>query len=374
MARVDVVIACHTPTRPVGRAVASVLDDNGEHAAVTVVCHGVGAEAISAVLEPRHRDRVRLLEHDDGIHSAAGPFNAGMRSATGEFVSLLGSDDRLLPGAVASWLRLVDDRPGGEDVDCVVSRLVIGADARPLPTPPVRPWLREGQVADLVKDRLSYRSAPLGLVRTESRERLGVELVEGLPVGDDVPYVTRLWAETRVVVDRSGPAYLVGEEATDRVTLEPRPVARELALVDHLVGSRWFLGYPDRVRTAVATKLLRIHVFGAVLYRPDPGWWTAQERADLAAAVRSVLSVAHTAADPLSLADHDLLDACLDPGVPADRLVALAHARRRHGHPRTLVPRHPRLALHPEAPVPFMAASAAALRPGRRLRSVRPAS
>lgn len=362
MARVEVVIACHTPTRPVGRAVASVLDDNGEHASVTVVCHGVPADEIAAVVQPQHRDRVRLLEHDDGIRSAAGPFNAGMRAARGEFVSLLGSDDRLLPGAVDSWLRLADARPGGQDVDCVISRLAIGADARPVPTPPVRPWLRHGQVADLVRDRLSYRSAPLGLVRTTTRQSLGAELVEGLPVGDDVPYVTRLWAETRVVVDRSGPAYLVGEDATDRVTLEPRPVAQELALIDHLVGERWFLAYPEHARTAVATKMLRIHVFGAVLYRPDPAWWTAQERADLADVVRSVLAVAHTAADPLSLADHDLLDACLDPDVPPQRLVALARARRRHGHPRTLLQRHPRLALHPEAPVPFMAASLAALR------------
>ncbi|WP_134773177.1 glycosyl transferase [Ornithinimicrobium flavum] len=241
-----------------------------------------------------------------------------------------------------------------------MSRLALGDPDRIVPTPPVRPWLRPGQVADLVRDRLSYRSAPLGLVRTATRERLGAELVEGLPVGDDVPYVTRLWAETRVVVDRSGPAYLVGEDATDRVTLEPRPVATELAFVEHLVGSRWFLAYPDRVRAAVATKLLRIHVFGAVLHRPDPLWWTAQERTDLAGVVRSVLAVAHTAADPLSLADHDLLEACLDPSTPAERLGALARARRRHGRPRTLLPRHPSLVLHPEAPGPFMTASLAA--------------
>lgn len=361
MTRVEVVIACHTPTRPVGRAVASVLDDNGPAAGVTVVCHGVGAQQIRSVVAHRHREQVRFLEHDDGVRSPAGPFNAGMRAARGEFVSLLGSDDRLLPGAVDSWLRLADARPGGKEVDCVISRLALGRPDRVVPTPPVRPWLRPGAPADLVRDRLSYRSAPLGLVRSSTRDRLGLELAEGFPVGDDVPYVTRLWAETRVVVDRSGPPYLVGEDAADRVTMHPRPVAAELGFVAHLSDQEWFRAYPADVRSAVATKLLRIHVFGAVLHRPDPAWWTPGERADLAEVVRTVLGSAPAAADPLSLADHDLLAACRDPDVPAVRLVELAHARRRHGRPRTLLPRHPALALHPEAPGPFMAASLAAL-------------
>lgn len=360
MGRVEVVIACHTPTRPVGRAVASVLDDNAPEAEVTVVCHGVATQEIRAVVAPRHRERVRFLEHDDGIRSPAGPFNAGMRASRGEFVSLLGSDDRLLPGAVRSWLQLADARPGGQAVDCVISRLALGRPDRIVPTPPVRPWLRPGQPADLVRDRLSYRSAPLGLVRSTTRERLGTELVEGFPVGDDVPYVTRLWAETRVVVDRSGPPYLIGEDATDRVTMHPRPVAAELAFVAHLADQEWFRAYPEDVRCAVATKLLRIHVFGAVLHRPDPAWWTTKERADLAEVVRTVLGPAPGAADPLSLADHDLLKTCLDPAAPAARLVELARARRRHGRPRTLMMRHPSLALHPEAPGPFMAASLAA--------------
>lgn len=359
-ARVDVVIACHTPTRPVGRAVASVLDGNGEHAGVVLVAHGIPGAQLEEVLEPRHRGRVRVLEHHAGVRSPAGPFNAGMRAAQGEFVSLLGSDDQLLPGAVASWLALADGRPGGREVDCVISRLALGEPDRVVPTPPVRPWLRRGQAADLVKDRLSYRSAPLGLVRRATRECLGAELVEGLVVGDDVPYVTRLWAETTVLVDRDGPPYLVGEDAGDRITLEARPIAQELAFVRHLLRQSWFRGYAEDVRTAVATKLLRIHVFGAVLYRPDPGWWTARERADLAAVVTEVLATAPRAARPLSRADHDLLVAALDDQVPAQRLVALARARRRHGRPRTLIPASWSAALHPEAPVPFMAASLAA--------------
>jgi Glycosyltransferase like family 2 len=348
---VDVVIAVHTPTRPVGRAVASVLEGNARHTRLSVVCHNVAADEIAAVVDPAHRDRVVWLEHRDGTASASGPFNAGMRAAQGDYVSIMGSDDVLRPGAVDAWLALAH----AHHAETVVTRLALGSPDRRVPTPPTRPTLRG--VADVVRDRLSYRSAPLGLVSTAARARLGAELVEGMPVGGDVAYVTRLWCETRVVVDRRGPGYVIGEDAADRVTYAPRPVEVELAFLRHLLDQPWFAAYPAAVRTAVATKLLRIHVFGAVLHRPDPGWWTPAERSALAGVVRRLHEVAPAAADPLSRADHALTRAVLDPGVPAHEMVDLARARRRHGTPATVVPERLSQVGHREAPPRFMTAS-----------------
>lgn len=355
--RVEVVIAVHTPSRPVGRAVASVLDGNtgpdpaAPHTGVTVVCHNISGEEIAPGVDAQHRDRVRFLEHHDGIRSAAGPFNAGMRAARSEFVSIMGSDDSLQPGAIDAWLDLAD-RTGAETV---ISRLVIGECHRPVPTPPTRPWLR-GR-ADPVADRLAYRSAPLGLVSTQARERLGAELVEGLPVGDDVPYVTRLWAETRVACQRRGPAYVIGEDATDRVTLATRPIADELTFLEHLLEQQWFLDYPQSVREAVVIKAIRIHLFGAVFYRSEPDHWTAAEREDLRAVAVQLARSAPGAAHVLSRADRDVVDAILDLSVPADELIRRAQARRRHGTPGTLLTRDLRHLLRREAPPRFMAAS-----------------
>lgn len=356
--KVDVVIAVHTPRRPIGRAVASVLDGNTgpdprtPHTGVTVVCHNIGADQIAPVVSPQHRAHVRFLEHHDGIRSPAGPFNAGMRQVRGQFVSLLGSDDTLQPGAVDAWLDLAR-RTGAETV---VSRLVIGADARPVHTPPTRPWLRD--LADPVEDRLAYRSAPLGLVSHAARERLGAELVEGLAVGDDVPYVTRLWVETQVACQRRGAAYVIGEDATDRVTLNPRPIAEELAFVHHLLDQRWFAAYPQAVRDAVAVKVTRIHLFGAVFYRRnEPGYWTATQRRDLRAVAQRLVAMSPEHLRVLSRADRDLLDAILNTAVPVDTLLQRSITRRRHGVPATVFPRDLRYLLHREAPPRFMAAS-----------------
>ncbi len=350
---VDVIIAVHSPNRPIARAVASVLHGNESQTRLTLVCHNVSADVIAAELPAVHHDQVTWLEHHDGVPSASGPFNAGMRAATGDFVSIMGSDDTLAPAAVASWL-LLAQQSGAE---CVMTTLAIGASARRVPTPPVRPMRSGRRHADPVRDRLSYRSAPLGLVSTGARDRLGAELVEGMPVGGDVPYVTRLWCETKVAVDTKGPAYVIGEDARDRVTYAPRPIEVELSFVRHLIEQPWFTAYPDAVRTAVATKLVRIHLFGVIPNRADPMWWTTTERTALAAVLADVLGVAPRAADPLSLADHRLIDAMQDTAIDAETLIQRAKDRRRHGRPATLIPRDLTRLAQREAPPRFMAAS-----------------
>jgi glycosyltransferase involved in cell wall biosynthesis len=350
---VEVIIACHTPERPVGRAVASILDGNAEHASVAVICHNIAAEEIAGALRPDHRARVRLLEHHDELRSASGPFNAGIASSRAEFVAIMGSDDTLAPGAVASWLA-VQERTGAE---FVLTRLALGAASRGVPTPAVR--MQRGGLVDLVADRLSYRSAPLGLMRRAMLERTGISLVEGATVGGDVAMVTQLMATEPTAYDRCGPPYVIGEDAGDRVTYVVRPIAEQLGFVPPWLEAAWFTALPSRARAAVGTKILRIHVFGAVFYRPDEEIWTAGERADLARLTAFVLEAAPGAERPLSRADRRLADACLDPQVPAGELIAAASARRRHGRPATLVPRDLAWSLHREAPLRFMAASLA---------------
>ncbi len=350
-ALVDVVIAVHTPSRPLGRAVRSVLEGNERHTRLSVVCHDVESDRIAAIVDPEHRDRVTWIEHQDGLRSASGPFNAGIAAAKGDFVSIMGSDDTLQPGAVDSWLRLARRTRA----ETLVTRLALGEAGRRVPTPPTRPWLRGA--AHVVKDRLSYRSAPLGLVSTATRERLGLHLAEGLPVGGDVGYATRLWCETRVAVQHTGPGYVIGEDAADRVTYEPRPIEVELAFVLDLVEQPWFTAYPRATRTSVVTKLLRIHVFGAVHNRPDPAWWTLVERAALVEVMLRLDAAAPEHADPLSRADHALIAAILSPQTPPEQMIRRARARRRHGTPATLVTRDLRQLAHREAPLRFMGAS-----------------
>jgi len=351
--QVEVVIACHTPERPVGRAVASILEGNGTHASVAVVCHNRDSTEIAAVIAPEHRDRVRFLEHRDQYRSASGPFNAGIASSSAEFVAIMGSDDTLAPGAVASWLA-VQERTGA---DFVITRLALGSAGSGVPTPAVR--MLRGGLVDLVPDRLSYRSAPLGLLRREMLASTGARLVEGATIGGDVGMVTQLMATRPTAYDRYGPPYVIGEDAGDRVTYVVRPMREQLGFFPDLFDAGWFAQLPAPARRAIGVKVLRIHVFGAVFYRDDLAIWTREERLALAEITARVITRSPGCLAPLSRADRDLVDACLDPSVDATVLVQAASARRRHGRPETLLPRSLGHLLDREAPLRFMAASLA---------------
>ena len=345
------VIPVHDARREIGRAVNSVLDHNSAAVRVTVVCHNIDAEKIRSRLSGSLRDpRLRFLSLADGIRSPSGPFNLGLDHATGAFTSVMGSDDELEPGAVDSWLALA--RRDGAAV--VIPRLR-HAGGLAVPTPPVRP-LRRSRL-DGVRDRLSYRSAPLGLVSTQvfGADRFPTNLGSG----EDVAYVTGLWfSNQRISFDRTGPAYLIHADAPERVTIVPKPVAADMAFLRDLLEDTRFqrLGRPQR--DSVVVKLLRVHIFGAVANRPDSGQWTREDREQLAEMTSTCLTLAPTARRVLSRTDDALVAAIQDVESPVAELLALSRLRRRLVHPNRLLPSDVRAVFAVEAPLRQMVASA----------------
>lgn len=350
----DVIIAVHDPARPIARAVGSVLNGSGDAVRVTVVAHNTPARTILDALSAHADDsRLRVIAHADGIHSPAGPFNAGLDAAEAPFTSVMGSDDTVEPGAVNAWLA----RARATRADVVIARLR-HADGRVVPTPPTRPGRRTG--LDGVRDRLSYRSAPLGLVSTT---RFGdLRFTPGRVVGEDVPYVTRLWfSDAQITYARRDPAYVIHADVAERSSMTPRPVAEELSYLDDVLDADWFRALPQRARRAFCVKALRIHLFGAVWNRQDATVWTPAEREGLAERAHRLLSVAPTAADVLSRRDRDLLDRIADPSASAQTLIEAARRRRAFGSPGALIPRRLRDAWGREAPVRMAVASAVQL-------------
>lgn len=357
MDKTEVIIACHNPDRPVARAVASVWEGNGEAASLTVVCHNTDPEGIMAQIPGEHRKKTRFLELQDQIKSPAGPFSFGMKQSRQAYVSLLGSDDVLEPGACENWL----SRAQSTGADAVITRLRRGLETpRLVPTPPLRPFTCRSffrPLAHPVKDRLFYRSAPLGLVSCQAISRLGLHLAPGLPVGEDVPFVTKLWALGRITVCRRAPGYLIGEDATDRVTYHPRPIKAELAHINYLYEQDWFRELDVSLKQAIGIKTLRIYVFGAVFGRGFSEFWTQTERKDLRDIVLMLEAACPGFSTALSRADQRVKDAIVNLETPASDLIQAAAARRRHLSLPALTPGSWSQFWHREAPLRFMAAS-----------------
>jgi len=316
-------------------------------ARAVVVCHNTPVSGIAERLGELVDDpRVILDGLRDDIPSPAGPFNLGLDRAQAPYFAIMGSDDELADGAIDEWLRVAErDR-----ADVVIPALRY-AGGRRVPTPPTRPLRTTG--LDAVRDRLAYRTAPLGLI---GREQFGsLRFTEGLVTGEDLEYSTRLWfSGARIARVRSGAEYLIHDDA-ERVTFTKRPVAVELRAVTALLENDWVRGLTAVERVAIAVKLWRLPIFGTAHYRA--GAWTPADRESLSEVGRAVGLLAPAASEVLSRADHALVAAILDPSVPDDELDRRSRARRRFATPSALLPRRLGRVAAREAPIRFAAAT-----------------
>jgi len=340
---VDVVIPVHSETRPISRAVASVLNHTQAEVRVNVVAHNIEQNIIAKNLGSfRDDSRVRLLHLEDGIPSPAGPMNFGLDHCTADFVSVMGSDDEFEQGALDSWLEL---QQRGQ-ADFVISQIRNVGGGR-VPSPPARPLRRMN--LDAVKDRLSYRSAPLGLISRKAFPHL--RFAENLASGEDLPYVTELWFSGKhIAFDRTGPAYLVHADAVDRVTAAPRRIVDDFAFFDLIADSEWARDFTPRQRVAIGIKMIRGHIFDAIVNRAEAGM-SASERDALSKIATRISVWSHGSEKYLSLLDHKVFDGIRHKSVPFETLRELTFRRQNYRSFGVLMTKNPFLVFSRQAPL-----------------------
>ncbi|CAH0143722.1 UDP-Glc:alpha-D-GlcNAc-diphosphoundecaprenol beta-1,3-glucosyltransferase WfgD [Arthrobacter sp. Bi83] len=299
---VTVVIPVHQLNRPIARAVESALAAGkpGQVKAL-VVCHEISGDDVRKRLTELPQEHIELLEFADGIPSPAGPMNAGLKKVATRYVALLGSDDFLEAGALSQWIGQADS----SRADAVVARLRTQG-GMPIRSPRLR-LLRTGALHP-VRDRVAYRTAPLGLMRLSTVERLGLQFIGGLRTGEDMEFSLRLWfSGGRIEMGRPGGTYVVGEDAVERVTGQMLPLTEEFRALMGVVTAEWVRELRGPARHAIAVKILRVHVLSAMYRRGGTFPWTADDRAALAAAVDAIKAVAPSVERPLSVAELELL-------------------------------------------------------------------
>ncbi|MFB7251794.1 glycosyltransferase [Microbacterium sp. NPDC056234] len=348
-ADVDVIVAVHDPARPVERAVASALESEAV-ARVIVVCHNIPIDPIRSRLGSLADDpRIVIDALDDGTRSPAGPFNRGLDLALGAFVSVMGSDDAVQPGAIDAWRRAAAQHAA----DVVIAPLRHAGGSR-VPTPPT---LRRSSLRG-ARDRLAFRTAPLGLV---SRAKFGdLRFTEGLATGEDLAYSTRLWfSGARIAGCRESAYYLIHDD-NERVTFTKRTLAEDVRAVELLIRDPWVLSLSARDRRAIGVKLWRVNLFGAVHYRA--GAWSADDRSTASAMAAALAEFSPQSTEVLSRAEGLLADALRDPTSTDSRIDLLSQRRRRFASLRALVPIRTWRLFDRDAPLRFSAATWWALR------------
>lgn len=317
----DIVIPHHDPNRCILRAIRSVIDPSQGNTRAIVVCHNLDGEADRLKAElGSDADSVLFLELSNGLREPGGPFNLGIRSATATYVGVLGSDDYYAEGALAGLVDIAEK----DGADAVLARLAFD-DGRELATP--RRRIGRTSNLDYVKDRLAYRTAPLGIWRRSTVECLGISMTEGLRSGVDIAFSTVLFTSGKISFGAATAPYVIGTDAPSRVTTAPRPVAVELEALDRL-SSDPALGKLSRDQLrALAVKVIRIHLMGAADRRRSEDW-----NADDARALARMLSTwteigggKDAVYRAFNRADVPLLQA-IETADPA-RIVSAAHAR-----------------------------------------------
>jgi len=351
----DIIVAVHDLRRNVDRAVRSILADPDPRVRALIVAHNLPRDEVEVALADlirEHPGRVRVEELSDGIPSPSGPFNFGMGISDAEYVGIMGSDDELDPGAVSQWRHTAKRHRA----DAVIAKVVRGEQRTLVRSPPKR-VLRSG-VLDFAKDRLSYRSAPLGLIRSEAVSRLGLRLMDGARNGGDLPFVTRLWLRGRVVPAQGLSAYVEHADAPVRVTHVAKPVAEELWPVLELLDSSDVDGMSRGEREALVTKTLRRNVLDAVRKRGSGRDFTAEDLSSLRELLGKLHAVAPRARGMVSSVQAALFDELLSAEPDRERIAELDHASTQYRDLAALRPAQLRYLLHSQAQPRFTIASA----------------
>lgn len=340
---VEVILGVHNDSRPIERAVSSILD-NAARIRVTVVAHNHPAERVRRRLGRIAEDpRVRVLELMDGVRSPANPYNFALDSCTAEFVGVVGSDDELASGAIDGWLS-VARRDSADVVIAPVWR--VGSGAVPAPR------VRRGRTTKLDgdRDRLFERTAPLGVWRRLAFPSL--RFIEDLPRGIDHEFGLALWFSGRKIsFDPAVPPYLEHDDQDDRVTKVQGTAADDFAYLDALERSSTVRAMSPSARRAVAAKILKTHVVGSIFARAGTGGLSERDRSALTTVTARLRKWAPGVDSVLSRRDLRVLRAALEDKVDGTWLAGQLAQRGSYLSVGALVPGALIKTLHRHAPL-----------------------
>ena len=284
---VEVVVRVHDASRPIRRAVTSVLDY--PQAGVVVVAHGVLPEALDLPQD----SRVRIVHEPDGVGFPGVASNAGFQACKAQYVGLLDSDDFYEPGALATLHR----RAVEDQADVVLAPLKVESQRTLLPLTFRSRNLRAE------RDRLFYRTAPLGLVRREVMQNPDFRFDETVRVGEDMRVSALLWTtDLNISYHFRDPCYVVTDEAEQRVTMEGRSSEEALAATNKLLDEEWVQALPSRTKTALAAKILRVHLLASAVRSPDD-YWTPETLAAFGETTRRLLDFSPDALEAFTQKD-----------------------------------------------------------------------
>lgn len=295
----QIVIPVHSTDRPIRRAVSSVL--NCANAGVVVVAHGVDPTELD--IPSCKRVQVLVLEERLGLPGAA--FNAGLNSTSAPWVGVLGSDDWFEPGALEAMLSHAKARR----VDGVIAPLRHMGSVRNEVTP--ASWFRRNLHPS--KSYMYYRTAPLGIFSGAILRDPKFQFRADVPAGVDFINGPVLWSVgLNISFYPQDPAYVVGNDAVNRVTKVRGPLADHAAVWADLWDHPVIRNLGARDRKAIAHKIWVTHIFPIANGRRSRDAWLEGDFTWLSQMTRLLVDEVPTLPNTVLRAAAPTLDALLN--------------------------------------------------------------
>ncbi len=252
---IEFVVAVHTESRPIRRAVESCITGAPAGSVrVLVVAHEISAASVEAHLDGLPPESYRVLPFSDGTPSPAGPFNFGLSQVDADYVAIFGSDDYFSEGFTAAAV----DQLRRRSPDVLIYP-VRGQTGKLSEAPLTRLGRQRGLRPQ--RDRLLYRTAPLALISRDVLRRAPVLMSPGHRTGEDLAFSFWLWTIDGVIdYDKSLPTYIVTDDVVDRVTAVQYPWGELLSPMFELLALDWATARPLAARRALAIKCTRVSI------------------------------------------------------------------------------------------------------------------
>jgi glycosyltransferase involved in cell wall biosynthesis len=236
---------------------AVVLDDRGETS-------GTAAELVASFRDPRIECRVNAT-----TLGMVANFNQGLEASSTELVTLLHSDDRLLPDYAELMLALADARPRAAALCCAAE--IIDDAGRPhfslpdavkrLLLPAGDPWTLAGEAGLRALLRGDFVMCPTLCWR---RSVLGSRRFDpSWHQVQDLELLVRLLLDGAVIVGSRRRAYAYRRHAGSATALQSESLLRfdeEFALYGRLAAQTRALGWRSAARVAERAAIVRLHL------------------------------------------------------------------------------------------------------------------
>lgn len=328
---VDVVVPVHSATRPIRRAVSSILASENSSIRAVVVCHNISAEVIQTNLSGLDFSRIILTTLEDGIYSPAGPLNAGVQASSAKYVAFLGSDDEYQPGILEAWL---SEAVAANNPQLIIGQLLSDGRGRIMAPLPRR---KRSERLEASRDLLNNRTAPVGtLIRRDFLTQAGTPVfTPGLPVGEDIELGLYLWnTASTISYSKHAEGYVIHETGEDRVTGHPLPLREVLFPVQRVLSRPWMEALSVQKKRSIAVKLMRYQVIDTLGHRQ--AHLSPEDLRAAASVASSLLALAPGVRGKLSVAENNTLRALM-----ADEPAYTVQSSSLRAKVQTILPQNP---------------------------------